>query len=213
MTEVDKQTKTNVVVPEQIGLAAESTAAISALSRRRLIRGGLSAAPVMLALKSQSVLAADICIKPSAFSSLKGASMKLSHKPNSGWTCFSHGYWKNHDHPAPYSDKNKSFFLTKVLGAGETSAGFTANPGGAYTGKTLQQVLEISGNENNAALARHVVGTFLTAVSVSDDPNKVLLNQWQCRQIWDTQGEWSPVAGATWHLADWISYFEYVYGA
>jgi hypothetical protein len=179
-----------------------------------LIRAGLSAAPVMLALKSQSVLAADICIKPSAFSSLKGANMKLSHTPNSEWKCFSHRYWKIHDHPAPYANKSKSFFLTKVLGTGEATAGFTANPpGGIYTGKTLDWVLNYGGNDNNAALARHVVGTFLTAVLLGDDATKVLLTQWQCRQIWDNQGEWSPVAGATWHLSDWMDYFNYVYGA
>ncbi|MDO9165088.1 MAG: hypothetical protein Q7U13_03180 [Rhodoferax sp.] len=183
------------------------------LARRRLIRAGLAATPVMFGLMSQSALANDVCIKPSAFSSLKAANMKLSHKPNQGWTCFSHGYWKNHSHPAPYSDKAKSFFLTKVLGPGEVTAGFASNPGGIYTGKTLQQVLEMNGNASQTtALARHVVGTFLTAVANGDDPTKVLLTTWQCKQIWDNQGNWSPVTGQTWTMANWLEYFDYVYG-
>ncbi|MDO8450905.1 MAG: hypothetical protein Q7T10_19095 [Rhodoferax sp.] len=185
----------------------------SGLARRRLIRAGLAATPVMFGLTSQSALANDVCIKPSAFSSLKAANMKLSHKPNQGWTCFSHGYWKNHSHPAPYSDKTKSFFLTKLLGPGEVTAGFTSNPGNEYTGKTLQQVLEMNGNANDTtALARHVVGTFLTAVANGDDSTKVLLTTWQCKQIWDNQGNWSPVAGQTWTMANWLEYFDYVYG-
>ena len=212
MTEISKQTEAVVVVPEQLDSALGSTASISALSRRRLIRAGLSAAPVMLALKSQSVLAADVCIKPSAFSSLKGANMKLSHKPNSEWKCFSHGYWKNHDHPSPYSDKSKSYFLGVPNGVnGAASAGFAANQGGIYTGRTLDWVLNYGGDDNNAALARHVVATFLTAVQHNDDPLKVLLTQFQCRQIWDNQGNWSPVAGAAWSLADWMAYFDYIY--
>lgn len=183
------------------------------LARRRLIRAGLAATPVMLGLTSQSALANDVCIKPSAFSSLKAANMKLSHKPNQGWTCFSHGYWKNHSHPTPYSDKTKSFFLTKVLGPAEVTAGFTSNPGGGYTDKTLQQVLEMNGNASDTtALARHVVGTFLTAVANGDDPTKVLLTTWQCKQIWDNQGNWSPVTGQTWTKANWLEYFDYVYG-
>ncbi|MDO9195858.1 hypothetical protein [Rhodoferax sp.] len=197
---------------ETQGSVGGSTAE-AGLARRRLIRAGLAATPVMLGLTSQSALANDVCIKPSAFSSLKAANMKLSHKPNQGWTCFSHGYWKNHSHPAPYSDKTKSFFLTKALGPGEVTAGFTSNPGNEYAGKTLQQVLEMNGNANNTtALARHVVGTFLTAVANGDDPTKVLLTTWQCKQIWDNQGNWSPVTGQTWTMANWLEYFDYVYG-
>ena len=184
----------------------------SGIARRRVLRAGLSAAPVMLALKSQSVLATDICIKPSAFSSLKAANMKLSRAPNQGWTCFSHGYWKTHTHPSPFNDKTKSYFLAAPTGvSGAQSAGFTANPGGWYAGKTLQQILEEGGSANNINLARHVVGTFLTAVSLNDDATKVLLTKWQCQQVWDNQGNWSPIPGATWTLADWMDYFEYVY--
>lgn len=186
------------------------------LARRRLIRAGLAAAPVMFGLTSQSALANDICIKPSAFSSLKAANMKLSHKPNQGWTCFSHGYWKNQAHPAPYSDKLKSYFLTPIPSgapSGAVTAGFSANPANAYMGMTLQQVLELNGNATQTqAFARHVVGTFLTAVANGDDPTKVLLTTWQCKQIWDNQGNWSPVAGQTWTMANWLEYFDYVYG-
>ena len=184
------------------------------IARRRLLRAGLSAAPVLLALKSQSVLAADICIKPSAFSSLKAAAnMTLSRAPNQGWNCKSEDHWKTTFHPSPYQALDKSYFLAIPLGAatGSVSAGFVANPGGWYTGKTLIDVLNEGGSANNITLARHVVATFLTAVSLGDDATQVLLTKSQCQQIWDTQGNWSPFAGATWNLQSWLDYFDYIY--
>lgn len=185
----------------------------AAVRRRRLLRAGLSVAPVMLALKSQSVLAQDICILPSAFSSARAANTKLTHVHNPVVnSCFSHGYWKNHDHPVPYNNKPRSYFLALPPGAlpGSVKAGFATNPGGAYTGRTLQTVLELNGNATQTeALARHVVGTFLTAVAY---PSTALFTEAQCRLIWDSQGTWSPVAGATWVLQDWLDYFAYIYG-
>lgn len=213
MSEIDKQPEAKVDGVEASVTVVSDAVSGSAVSRRRLMRAGLSAAPVMLALKSQSVLAADICIKPSAFSSLKGANMKLSRMPNSrGYTCFSHGYWKNHAHPFQYFNKSKSYFLAIPSGVkGAVTAGFFTNPGGAYSGKTLQQVLEMIGNSNNNALARHVVGTFLTAVTNGDDPTKVLLTTAQCKAIWEGQGSWSPMTGVTWTYAQTMDYFNYVY--
>lgn len=217
MSEIDKQPEAKVDGVEASVTVVSDVVSGSAVSRRRLMRAGLSAAPVMLALKSQSVLAADICIKPSSFSSLKGANMKLSRMPNSrGYTCFSHGYWKNHDHPLQYSNKLKSYFLASLPSgapSGAVTARFLVNPGGAYSGKTLQQVLEMTGNSNNNALARHVVGTFLTAVANGDDPTKVLLTTTQCKAIWEGQGSWSPMTGVTWTYAVTMDYFEYVYGS
>jgi len=184
--------------------------------RRRLIRAGLSAAPVLLALKSPSVLATTQhqCIRSSAFSSLRAApNMILSHVHNpNGFTCYSHGYWKNHAHPYPYTDKDKSYFLTQSpLQLGYQSAGFVGNFGSAYTTMTLQQVLNMTGNNNHTALARHLVGTFLTAVAYTDANS--ILTQWQCQQIWTNAGVWSPIVGQTWAKADWMSYFNYVYGS
>lgn len=212
MSEIDKQSETGVGVVDVPVQVVGNAMPGSGVSRRRLMRAGLAAAPVMLALKSQSVLAADICIKPSSFSSLKAAAnMTLSRAPNQGWTCYSHGYWKNTDHPHPYSTKETSYFLATTSGV---SAGFTANPGGAYTGKTLQNVLDMTGNANNAALARHIVASFLTAVANSNNPATVLLTTTQCIRVWNTLNAgntWSPVAGVNWTLTDTMAYFDYIY--
>lgn len=189
-------------------------------NRRRLMRAGLVAAPVILTLKSRSVLATGghQCVKPSAFSSLQAANLHLSHRIENSFVCYSHGYWINHNHPTPYFDKKKSFFLAAPTGApsGSISAGFAPDVGGQFQGKTLQDVLTMGGG-GNIALARHTVGTFLTAVAYGDDPTKVLLTTSQCRQLWSSLavvgGAWSPFSGANWNLADTLAYFNYIYGS
>ncbi len=214
MIEIDKQSKARVGVVEGLVTAVGDTVPGSAVSRRRLLRAGLAAAPVMLALKSQSVLAADICIKPSAFSSLTGANMTLSRMPTSqGYACFAPAYWISSAHPPLYSDKLQSYFLAIPSGAptGAVTAGFVANPGPAYTGMTLQAVLLTSDNLNNAELARYVVAAFLTAEANADNPAIVLLTRAQCKDIWDYQGDWSPMTGPAWTLAQTIAYFKYIY--
>lgn len=177
------------------------------LSRRRLVRAGLAATPVMAALKSNTVLAGDhSCIRPSSFSSLTAAHMKLSRgrEIQADYRCHSHGYWKNHE-----AGLASGFKTTRFLANG---LGFTANPQNKYSALTLQQVLELKGNAYNAALARHVVAAYLSAVSVQDDPGMVLLTRSQCNAIWNGQGVWSPFAGATWTLDQTLNYFDAVFG-
>lgn len=184
-------------------------------SRRRLMRAGLAVAPVLMTLKSRSVLAADICIKPSAFSSVQ-ANPNLSHRINQNYTCFSPGYWKNHDFPAPYTDKTKSYFLTPYpAGVGNVTAGFSPDVSGQFANKTMQAVLQMSGG-GIIALARYTVATFLTAVAYGDNPSIVLLTQAQCHQMWSALavgGTWSPFVGANWDLTETLAYFSYVYSS
>lgn len=180
--------------------------------RRRLMRAGLAAAPVLMALKSRSVLAADICIKPSAFASHQ-ANTTVSHAVEI-FTCFSHGYWKNQAFPAPYGNKDKSYFLGVPNFQIGVSAGFSGDPGGTFSGKTLQQILNLGGG-GYEALARHTVATFLTAVQYGDNPQTVLLTQAQCRTLWFNLaggGTWSPFTGADWGLQQTLDYFAYIYG-
>ena len=178
------------------------------VARRRLLRAGLSAAPVLAALKSNTVLAGDhTCIRPSSFSSLAAAGMKASkgRVVKTDYSCYSHGYWKNHDTGLPVGYKSKKF-----LPDGSSTLGFAANPGGEFTGLTLQQILDKQGDTNNTALARHLVGTYLSAVAYGDD-NGILTKQ-QCADCWNSGGVWSPFAGANWTKADTMAYLEKIYG-
>jgi hypothetical protein len=185
-----------------------SAALASGVSRRRLMRAGLATAPVMAALKSNTVLAGGhSCIRPSSFSSLTAAHMKVSagRAIQSDYKCDSHGYWKNQESGLPSNFKNTTQFLSN-------KTGFTQNPGGAYSGLTIQQVLEQGGNRNNAALARHVTAAFLSAMSVNNASSLVWLTKQQCQAIWNGQGVWSPFAGTTWNLSQTMNYFEKIYG-
>ncbi|NCT99607.1 MAG: hypothetical protein GXD23_19740 [Comamonadaceae bacterium] len=191
------------------GAVREAGAQKSGVSRRHLVRAGLSAAPVLAALKSNTVLAGGdhTCIKPSTFSSLRAAQMKVSARREikTDYECQSHGYWKNRDNGLPRDYKTTTRFLS-------TETGFTQNPAGVFTGKSLQQVLESGGNQGNTALARHVVAAFLTAKAYQNDPSRVMLTQAQCRAIWNGQGVWQPFAGTTWTLSQTMAYFDLVYG-
>lgn len=188
----------------------DDTTASHGLSRRRLVRAGLSAAPVMAALKSNTVLAGGSghsCVRPSSFSSLTAAQMQVSRGRviKDDYSCASHGFWKNRSDGLPKDYKTKTLFI----GGG---TGFSNNPNGAFSNLSLQQVLGLKGNQNNTALARHVTAAFLSAVAVKNDPDRVMLSKSQCAQIWNGQGFWSPFAGAHWTYDDTMNYFEAVYG-
>lgn len=193
----------------------ENTKATSGLNRRSLVRAGLSAAPVIAALHSGTVLAGGgdhSCIRPSSFSSLKAAfargnRLSRGREMRDDFECKSHGYWKNHNGNLTSGFKNRSF-----LSSAQSPTGFTANPGEAFTGKSLQQVLDMNGNAHNKALARHVVAAYLSAMSAGNDPDRVLLTVGQCAAIWNGQGNWIPFAGASWTLTDTMAYFEKVFG-
>lgn len=188
------------------------------VSRRKLVRAGLAAAPVMAALKSNTVLAGDhTCVKPSSFSSLNpNWVVSRGRSVDTNYECHSHGYWKKNDrpHPAPYNVKAKSYFLAVPQGAtsGSISAGFSGESSSRFYGMTLSQVLDDGGNDENTALARHLVAFFLTAVANGDDGNRVLLTTAQCKAIWTGGGVWSPVPGLDWKYDDTKAYFDKVLG-
>lgn len=186
---------------------AATASSDAGLSRRRLVRAGLAATPVLAALKSNTVLAGEhSCIRPSSFSSLTAAHMKISRgrEINASYQCQGQDHWKTSEAGLPPGFKNERF-LTGGFG-------FVANPHNRYTTLTLQQVLDLNGNAHEAALARHVVAAFLSAVSVQDDPGRVLLTRSQLNAIWNGQGHWSPFAGAVWTPEQTLHYFETVFG-
>ena len=181
------------------------TAQPTGIARRRLLRAGLAAAPMLAALKSRTVLAetAHTCIRPSSFSSLAAANMIVSagRNPKTDYNCYSHGYWKNNDVGQTVEYKKKKF-----LGDG---LGFTYNHRQAYGNKTLLDVLNMRGG-NVVALSRHIVGTYLSAVAFGDDNS--ILTKAQCVDCWNNMGNWSPFPGTTWSLETTLGYFDKIYG-
>lgn len=211
-------------------IPADSTASSrgAGVSRRRLIRAGASAMPVLATLKANAVLAGGngghgggnggggdggldhTCIRPSSFASLSAANWKLSQgrEIKTDYTCYSHGHWKKANHGLPEGFKSRKFLSCQAF-----DSGFTRNPDGFYTGKSFQDVLNTGGNESDTALARHVVAMYLSAISVQNDPNRVTLTIAQCNELWNTRGVWSPFAGANWDYATTLAYLEKLLGA
>lgn len=187
---------------------ASHTALRSGVSRRHLVRAGLTAGPVVAALKTNTVLAgAHTCIKPSTFSSLTAAHMKVSQgrEISSNFQCHSPERWAGSNQSLAPDYKTKTLFLSEATG-------FRANPGGIFTGKTLQQVLEMGKVQQNVELARYVAASYLTAVAYNDRSDMVLLTRKQCRDIWNGQGIWSPFKGSTWTRDQTLGYFSKIFG-
>lgn len=180
---------------------------VNGVSRRRLLRAGVSAAPVLAALKSNSVLAGGSsydCVRPSSFASLDAAvRVSAGREYRKDYACHSHGYWKKH---GSVEVKNQHFIN---LGFNDVSSGF-------YAGKSLQQILGLNGdgNRNYEQLARHVTAAWLSADSVGNDPDRVMLSKHQCNELWNNLSSgrnWSPFAGASWDLSATVRYFDIVY--
>lgn len=198
---------------DNLSMDDQSKAPATGVSRRRLMRAGLSAAPVVMALKSNSVLATGTsgggyCVKPSTFASLGAKAIKspnASQAPriNTAHKCFSHGYWRNNNAGLMPSDfKTKTKFLS-------TTTGFVNNPSSHYSRRTIQEVLMMEGG-GHIALARHVTAAYLTARVY---PGSAVLSVEDCKKIWNSGGNWSPVAGDnSWNQAKWLDYFDLILG-
>lgn len=182
------------------------------VSRRQLVRAGLSVAPVVAALKSNTVLAGAMGggqgngVTTSAFASLQANQGRVSNaRYKTDCVVRSPKEWEGRS-----SDLKKKKFQ---------ECGFVADPGGKYgsgpkgRSVTLDDVLRFEGNDRDTVLARYVVAAYLTALEFRDDRDVLALTTWQCNAIWNGRGSWSPFAGAHWDYAQTIAYFETIYGA
>jgi hypothetical protein len=197
--------KTSETTPTPPG--AEPDGSAQGVSRRRLVRAGLSAAPVVAALKSNTVLAGALGggqgngVTTSAFASLQANQGRVSNaRYKTDCEVRTPAEWKNRQ-----SDLKKKKFQ---------ECGFVANPAGRYGLKvTLADVLGYEGNDRDTVLARYVVASYLTALEFHDDRDVLALTTSQCKAIWNGRGVWSPFAGAQWDYAQTTAYFETIYGA
>jgi hypothetical protein len=190
------------------------------LARRRLIRAGLAAAPVMLGLKTQSALAYGSSgghCKPSVWSSLKGA--KGCHSSHSvdhgGNTCHHHSDWalSNHSECGKKYHQHSSNFHVPFAGSDCTQVGKPV--------PTLKEVckgyygsnsgnLVTSGDTKKDLLAKHCAAMYL---NIKVD-NKCPIDEPTVHNIWNNcknNGVWTPPSGGnSWSRDDCIEYFEYV---
>lgn len=172
-----------------------------AAGRRRLLQGGLGAAPLLMTLVSRPVLGTGKgfqCRPPSGFVSM----------PTSGHgqplICrgLSPGYWKNHD------DWPHGFYpvSTKYKTATKFSPFFSNSPYPAS--KTFLEVLQTGGGPPNS-VARHMVASVLNVAS-GRVPGTVLTIP-LLKTMWidyRSNGYFEPTAGIKWYHDEIQSYLD-----
>lgn len=180
------------------------------VSRRRLLQGGLAAAPVLMTLVSRPVLAQRVQT-PSAFcsgnKSALGTAFASSGQPPDYWKQPYHfGSW-----PPPYRP-------TGGNGAGLLQAGLSTSAGAGgpqatffdqvftphYPGKTLLDVLDLGGGPPND-VARYAVAVLLNVAS----GRTPVISVNTVKGIWGeyiTKGYFEPIAGVYWGDALIVQY-------
>jgi hypothetical protein len=196
-------------------------AAATGIARRKLLRAGLAAAPVMLALKSQSALACGTggdhlqCSVWASLSAAKGC-MK-SHAPVPGKSCNSHDDWAANANNTycNYKFHNDSHSNFKVP-FGDTCF---RDSSGFKTYHTLRNVC--AGTQSNGSKfvlsdpKKQLLGKHCAAMWLNYQVDNSPISDVQCKAIWtackDGNGTWTPTPGATpWDRDQCIAYFEYI---
>jgi hypothetical protein len=165
---------------------ASRTAQAPRLSRRRLLRGGIAAAPVILTVAPGSVLAGTSCTSASAFASLN-ASRTTSlpvcsgHKPD--WWCANTGSW-----PATCTTSTK--WQDCGLAIHSSFAGTT----------TLLNVMKFTETSGHKCVAKHIAAALLNA-KTGATPAEVL-NEAKVKSVWNEfcpNSSFVPTAGVRWY--------------
>lgn len=165
------------------------------MARRRLLRGGLGVAPVLLISAPRSVMAGTSCTTASAFTSV---ALDTSHAATMS-TCTGKlpSYWLNTSPVKSYWDagcleKNSSGNVTN------TTKQFSVVFGSGYAGKTLMEVLTQPVASDNDELAKWVIAALLNA---RKQMNAGVLDEATVKTIWakcSTGGFFEPTAGIKW---------------
>jgi hypothetical protein len=163
----------------------------ASLTRRRLLRGSLSAAPVLMVSAPRSVLADTFACKTgSAFTSLNPSGVIASTPQCSGhlpeyWTSCSLTYWPG----TCLHNDNKTKLFNDVFGS--------AN---GYPNARLLDVLSLPNTNAKDKLAKYVVASLLNARK-GLTPAEVL-NETTVREIWakcSAGSFYEPTAGIKWY--------------
>lgn len=190
-------------------------------SRRKLVRAGLAAAPVVAAFKTNMVLASggDKAVCPSTFASFK----------NNGAMCSVTAPKATTGHCVPMdrckiktgTPHNKRKFGSGFDEDGRKGCGFSYSRGDDYDDKQLWELCamdyasgsggsrRISRDANRDKLARYVSAAY---ISCKNYPGTSFVSESQCKDIWENNGSWSPAPGVRWSCADTLEYFDTVYG-
>lgn len=165
------------------------------LARRRLLRGGLGVAPVLMISAPRSVMAGTSCTTASAFTSV---SLNTSHAATMS-TCTGRlpAYWQSTNPVKSYWDAG-CLVKDSSGNATDTTVAFSTVFGSGYAGKTLMDVLVQPIASNNDELAKYVVAALLNA---RKGMTVGVLDEATVKTIWtkcSAGGYFEPTAGIYW---------------
>ena len=197
-------------------------------ARRRMIRAGLAAGPVMMGLKTQSAMATGTVnhCKPSVWSSLKAANgCHSSHTIQSaGKTCSHYDYWSTSTNTECDKKYHTHATLPCVPFGGTTCQdatvkdvcrGYKIVTGGYFNGShnwvsTQSQVSCSTGNAELDKFAKHCGAMYLN----NTVNNSCSVDVPTVKSMWNAckdGGTWTPATGGTpWSRKDCNDYFDYV---
>ncbi len=194
--------------PHQVRTATPTCGAARAgLSRRQLVRAGLSVGTVAATLKSNTVLAANgtVCIMASAFSSLDVNPLTSQAQTEVAGACLDAQSWNNRT----TSRVTTNFKQTKLNGSSNGLGFSTHYPGvnGNWSSVTVTDALGYAGPDPKFnQLLRSTVAAYLTAYDLQDVG--VVLTRAQALTIWNNAGVWTDPHGLQFDLAKTLRYFD-----
>jgi hypothetical protein len=200
---VSTQPSANPPTASVEGTVADNARSLT--SRRRLLRGGLAAAPVLMTVASRPVMAQD-CTTSSAHTSLGGSRQIVQQ------SCTGRGpaYWIAQNGSKAWP----SGYLMQTQGGGTngkiaTTFGSVFGSAHGYGDLSMLQVLQAGQSSfDKAGLAAHLVAAVLNA-EAGFTPASVL-DIAKAQDIWsdyNSMGYFEPTAGVRWDSAqtiDWL---------
>ena len=191
-----------------------------AAGRRRLLRSGLAAAPVLMTVASKPVLGQTVCAAPSAFLSAGSGAAARTTSVCSG---LSPRAWKAHamSWPAPYCGIPQNAYAAAQSGTNQSGTNYsyasTRSPtlyhcpttglaGRVFGDRTMLEVIDIGeAGSDQAALGRYIVAALLNARA----GRTPVLTETAVRNMWNdlvNRGYYEPTAGIRWGAPEIIAY-------
>lgn len=175
--------------------------------RRRLLRAGLTAAPVIMTVASKPVLGSTICTAASVMGSaasgaVRTASVCSGLTPNQ-WKVYA-AQW-----PTPFCATNHTSTDRQATLYHCPVTGFS---GRVYGDHTMLEVLDIhEGGGGTMALGRYMVAALLNACA----GRTPVLSESGVRDMWNdlvNRGYYEPTAGVQWGAPEIIAYLKTTMG-
>lgn len=165
--------------------------------RRRFVRGVSAIVPVVLTAGSRSALATTGCLSPSA-----SASINLLHsrpdRPADG-ICLGRtpGFWINAS--KTHATEWEQVGAKKLL--------FSSVFAGGYPGKTMKDVINLTGNGDPYQLGAHLVAAWCNCKMGWMPVSMLDLSDLQAMWAGRNTG-YTPISGVTWTSADIVNYLK-----